>query len=260
LQLFVAEPAYPSIFPLGDSAVTLDLGNYIDEQHNALAVAIQDWLEIHRFPGVEDILTAYSSVSVHYNPSLAGAAWPRNQAGEGPFPREGIYPRVRMLLEQAWREVTGEGTFWPNVHEGNGRSFRIPVCYEREYAPDLSWVAAGLGLTAEEVIGIHATPVYRVYMIGFLPGFPYLGRLDERLQVPRKPQPVNVTAGGVGIAGVQTGIYPLTSPGGWHIIGRTPVKLFNPDADPPVRLLSGDYVQFYPVSLSEFRQLSARPA
>jgi inhibitor of KinA len=244
----VAEPAFPSIFPLGDSAVTLDLGNYIDEQLNALAVAIQHWLETHRFPGVGDILVAYSSVSVHYDPAIAIAAWPGH--------RDGIYPMVKTLLEEAWRAVTSDGTSWPDGYGGNGRSFRIPVCYEHEYAPDLSRVATGLGLTDEEVIGIHATPTYRVYMIGFLPGFPYMGKLDERLQVPRKPQPVTVTAGGVGIAGVQTGIYPLNSPGGWHIIGRTPVRLFDPDADPPVRLHSGDHVRFYPVSRVEFRRLS----
>jgi inhibitor of KinA len=101
--------------------------------------------------------------------------------------------------------------------------------------------------------------VYRVYMVGFLPGFPYLGTLDERLCMHRKPQPVNVPAGGVGIAGMQTGIYSLNSPGGWQIIGRTPVKLFDPAADPPVRLQAGDQVRFYPVSPEEYRQWSGRP-
>jgi inhibitor of KinA len=142
---------------------------------------------------------------------------------------------------------------------GNGRPLRIPVCYEGDYAPDLSVAATRLGMTEQEVVDLHSAGVYRVFMIGFLPGFAYMGKLDERLQLPRKLQPVNVTAGGVGIAGVQTGIYPLNSPGGWHIIGRTPVALFDANADPPVNLRSGDHVQFYPVSSAGFRQLSGRP-
>ena len=130
---------------------------------------------------------------------------------------------------------------------------------EGEYAPDLEWVATQKGLSPEEVIGLHVAELYRVYMIGFLPGFPYLGTVDERLRLPRKAQPVNVVAGGVGIAGMQTGIYPLNSPGGWQIIGRTPLILFDLAMDPPIRLQAGDQVQFYAVSSADFRDLSGRP-
>ncbi|WP_431216748.1 5-oxoprolinase subunit B family protein [Puia sp. P3] len=109
-----------------------------------------------------------------------------------------------------------------------------------------------MGYPRDEVIGLHSSNEYRVYMVGFLPGFPYLGKTDARLEVARKSQPAPVRAGGVGIAGLQTGIYPLSSPGGWRIIGQTPVVLFNPKADPPVHLQTGDRVQFYPISGSEF--------
>ena len=121
----------------------------------------------------------------------------------------------------------------------------------------MEWVTAQTGLSFEEVIRIHCAGTYRVYMIGFLPGFSYLGKLDPRLELPRKKFPVTVHAGGVGIAGMQTGIYPLNSPGGWQIIGRTPVRLFDPGMDPPVRLQTGDRVQFYPVPDSEYQRLGA---
>jgi len=134
----------------------------------------------------------------------------------------------------------------------SGHFFRIPVCYEGEYGPDLEWVAREKNLPRDKVIRLHSFCTYHVYMVGFLPGFPYMGKTDPRLEVSRKPQPVAVVAGGVGIAGIQTGIYPLNSPGGWQIIGRTPSKLFNPEFDPPVRLQAGDQVQFYPISREEF--------
>lgn len=258
-----------SIFPLGDSAITIDLGNCIEEQHNIRALALHDWLRAHRFPGMLDIIVAYSSVSVFYDPAVIRADHPEDPGG--------AFARVRDLLVHACEAVEGavanegretvEGAVAIEGREAgadgpglpvaapHGRLFRIPVCYQAEYAPDLDWVTHRTGLSREEVIGIHCAITYRVYMIGFLPGFCYMGRVDPRLELPRKQRPVTVVAGGVGIAGMQTGIYPLNSPGGWQIIGRTPVQLFDPQADPPVRLQSGDQVQFYPVSAVEFGQL-----
>jgi inhibitor of KinA len=236
-----------SIFPLGDSAITIDLGNCIEEQHNSKALALQGWLRAHPFPGLLDIIMAYSSVTVFYDPAVVAAIDPN-----GP---DGVFTRLKAHLERAWAEVAGSTP----APASQVKRFEIPVCYEGEYAPDLAAVAAQKKLSPEEVIGLHTAIVYRVYMVGFLPGFPYLGTLDERLCMPRKPQPVNVPAGGVGIAGMQTGIYSLNSPGGWQIIGRTPVKLFDPAADPPVRLQAGDQVRFYPVSPEEYRQWPGRP-
>jgi inhibitor of KinA len=256
----VAEPKSYVIFPLGDSAVTIDLGNCIDEQYNIRSLALYDWLQAHRFPGTRDIVMAYSSVSVFFDPAVMlanGIACPN-----------GVADWVEDLLARAWREVSvspGEQAGTAGQPGTNGRSasggntFRIPVCYEKEYAPDLEWVAIEKGLSAAEVIELHCAVIYRVYMVGFLPGFSYMGSVDQRLELPRKPLPVNVVAGGVGLTGRQTGIYPLNSPGGWQIIGRTPTKLFDAGTNPPVRLQSGDRVQFYPVSGVEFRDLSGRP-
>jgi inhibitor of KinA len=160
----------------------------------------------------------------------------------------GAYGRLQQLMEKALKEAGGTAGA-----ARSGHHFRIPVCYEKAYAPDLDWVAGEKGLSPDEVIGLHSSVQYRVYMVGFLPGFPYLGKTDTRLDVARKPQPAPVRAGGVGIAGMQTGIYPLNSPGGWRIIGQTPVVLFDPGTDPPIHLQTGDSVQFYPISELEYR-------
>lgn len=236
-----------SIFPLGDSAITIDLGNCIEEQLNRRALAVNDWLQAHRFPGFLDIIVAYSSVTIYYDPTIVQCGKLNNS--------NGIYYGLEGLLLQAWEETCGmadKAIDEKGTEGAKGHFFRIPVCYEGEYAPDLEWVAAEKGFSREEVIGLHTSVIYRVYMIGFLPGFPYMGKTDLRLETGRKKQPVPVAAGGVGIAGIQTGIYPLNSPGGWQIIGRTPMPLFNLREDPPIRIQAGDSIQFYPVSKKEF--------
>jgi len=242
-----------TLFPLGDSAVTLDLGSVIDEHHNIRVQAIHNWLWRHRFPGILDVIVAYSSVSVFYDPAVVRAS------GVTGGQRTGVW--IEGLLARGWEETArAEGEPGADAGArstgGTGRSFRIPVCYEGVYAPDLADVARQQGLSVPEVIGLHTAGIYRVYMIGFLPGFPYLGTVDPRLEVPRKQRPVPVLAGGVGVAGRQTGIYPLNSPGGWSIIGRTPVRLFDPATDPPVRLQTGDKVEFYPISTEEFHRVN----
>jgi inhibitor of KinA len=224
----------PSIYSLGDSAMTLDLGNCIDEQLNTRVLAIYDWLADHRLEGILDLIVAYSSVSIFYDPT-------------------GIEDRtaVSEWLLEGWNRTSA-------TPPGNERrDIRIPVCYEGEYAPDLEAVAREKGLSPGEIIDLHCAIAYRIYMIGFLPGFPYMGKIDPRLEIPRKSRPVPVIAGGVGIAGMQTGIYPSNSPGGWQIIGRTFARLFDRDADPPILLRTGDRVRFYSVSVAEF--LSSRP-
>jgi inhibitor of KinA len=244
-----------SIFPLGDSAITIDLGNCIDEQLNSRALALHDWLQAHRFPGLLDIIVAYSSVSMYYDPVIVRSGSLNNSRG--------AYYGLEGLLVRAWEETEGGrarkvedagggvGNGW-SERQVRGHFFRIPVCYEGEYAPDMEGVAREKGLSRDEVIGLHSAVIYRIYMVGFLPGFPYMGRTDPRLEIGRKKQPAPVVAGGVGIAGIQTGIYSLASPGGWQIIGRTPMPLFNLLEDPPIRLQAGDRVQFYPVSKMEF--------
>lgn len=219
----------PSIYSLGDSAMTLDLGNRIDEQLNTRVLAVYDWLGDHPLEGILDRIVAYSSVSVFYDPS-------------GTHDRTAVFEWLR----EAWRQTAGSSI------PKEGREIRIPVCYEGEYAPDIDEVAGQTGLTVGELINLHCIPEYRIYMIGFLPGFPYMGKIDPRLEVSRKIRPAPVIAGGVGIAGKQTGIYPLNSPGGWQIIGRTPLHLFDRHSNPPILLHIGDRVRFYPVSKADF--------
>jgi len=224
--------------------MTLDLGALIDEELNGKALAIAAWLrrQEHAFPGLRDIIVAYSSVTVFYDPVEMDVKQP---AATG-----GVYKYVRRLLEEAWAAT---GT--PDLIPFTGEPVRIPVCYGGAYGPDLEELCKLKNMPPEDIIALHCASIYRVYMIGFLPGFPYLGRLDPRLEAGRKQRPAPVVAGGVGIAGNQTGIYPVNSPGGWQIIGRTPTRLFDPAATPPVKLSIGDRIRFYPVSPEEFRAL-----
>ena len=133
------------------------------------------------------------------------------------------------------------------------RLVRIPVCYEKNYAPDMEEVAAVKNLSPAEVARIHASSEYRVYMLGFVPGFAYMAEVDERIAMPRKDEPrLQVPAGSVGITGRQTGVYPFATPGGWQLIGRTPLQLFNKEEDQPVLLKAGDRIQFYSITADEF--------
>jgi inhibitor of KinA len=136
--------------------------------------------------------------------------------------------------------------------EEAARIVDIPVCYEEKFAPDIEQLAKEKNISVEEVIRIHSSKQYRVYMLGFLPGFSYMGEGDEKISISRKSQPVMVAAGSIGIAGRQTGIYPLTSPGGWQIIGRTPLKLFDAKRKESTLLKAGDIVQFISISKNEF--------
>ncbi|MBX6395501.1 MAG: 5-oxoprolinase subunit PxpB, partial [Alicyclobacillaceae bacterium] len=162
------------------------------------------------------------------------------------------YRRMCALLETLVDEI-------PQGGEEAGRLVEIPVCYGGEFGPDLAYVADYHGLTPERVIEIHSSTEYRVYMIGFAPGFPYLGGLSPELATPRKTSPrLTIPAGSVGIAGNQTGVYSVSTPGGWQIIGRTPLVLFRPDLHPPSLLKAGDRVRFYPISREEFTRWNGR--
>jgi inhibitor of KinA len=196
-----------SIFPLGDSAITIDFGNCIEEQRNRMAIALHDRLQAHRIPGVEDVLVAYSSVSVLYDPYVVVGGVHDGVGANGRIGDEGIgaYARIKALVENAWNAVNGlEGPVLEEAVVGGPVQeealkvaiHRIPVCYEGEYAPDMAWVCGQTGLSATQVVEIHVATAYRVYMIGFLPGFPYLGKLDVRLQSSRKTRPMPVVAGG----------------------------------------------------------------
>jgi inhibitor of KinA len=230
-----------SIFPLGDSAITLDLGERIDEELNSKAFAIREWLAARPTRGVRDIIVGYSSVTLLYDPVEVM----EGLAADGAAGERGSFDHLRELLDQAVELVVVSPA-------GEGEPIRIPVCYGGRFGPDLEPVSRITGISPEEIMHLHGSPIYRVYMIGFLPGFPYLGKTDPRLNMARKALPVPVPAGSVGIVGIQSCIYPLHSPGGWHIIGRTPLKLFDPAAENPTRLKTGDRVQFFPIRSGEF--------
>jgi len=201
----------------------VEFGETIDPAVNRRVLASARQFEQARLPGVGDIVPTYRSVLIHYDPLVlsweAVMAWVRTQAAS-------IDPQ-------------------PGV---SSRRIEIPVVYGGEFGPDLDFVARAHDLSPEEVVRLHWSAEYIVYMMGFMPGFPYLGGLPPELETPRLENPrTRVRAGSVGLAGRQTGIYPLDSPGGWRIIGHTSVKLFDPALDPPALLAPGDRVRFVPV-------------
>jgi inhibitor of KinA len=156
-----------------------------------------------------------------------------------------VYDWMKKIMEEQLEQRA-------EIKSQENRVMKIPVCYDEEFAMDINKMAAAKNLSPEEVVRIHISKSYRVYMLGFLPGFAYMGELDEMIAMPRKPQPVKIATGSVGIAGRQTGIYPLASPGGWQIIGRTPLKLFDGNSNEPTLLRAGDSVQFYSITRDEF--------
>lgn len=224
------------IFPLGDSAITVDFGNIIDEELNLNVLGWYQQLTNDPVEGVIEIVPAYSSLTLHYDMLAVARSIPKGQQA---------YNWMCEAVEKRLQEPLA-------THHNNGSLVKVPVCYDTFFAPDLESLAEGKGMSKEEVVHLHQSKSYRVYMLGFLPGFAYLGQVDDKLATPRKPQPVEVAAGSIGIAGHQTGIYPMVSPGGWHIIGRTPVHLFDSDKENPALLKPGDTVQFVSITLHEF--------
>ena len=225
-----------SIFPLGDSALTLDFGNVIDKEINRKVLALFEHFRSLSLPFIKDLAPAYSSLTFHYD---TVALLHHNANRTGAF--EAIAQMIRSVIEKEREE-----------RAINPRQIRIPVCYAPKYAPDLSYIAEARGLSTEEIIRIHTSTAYTVYMLGFLPGFAYMGEVDERIAMPRRDQPRAVEGGSVGITGRQTGIYPLDSPGGWQLIGRTPLKLFHKHQEQPVLFQPGDEVHFYSITEDEF--------
>ncbi len=217
-----------------DHSLLVTFGEAIDASLHRRVRSLFVALERERITGVINLHPGYSSLLVDFDPMRVSAAdverWIRHRlAGEGE--RE---PDDSCLQE-------------------------VPVCYGGEFGPDLEAVASHCGMTAEEVVQRHSGPEYVVYFLGFSPGFPYLGGMDRALETPRLESPrKHVSAGSVAIGGRQTGIYPLASPGGWRIIGRTPLRLFDPRREPPTLLRMGDRLRFRPVTRAEFDRLEQR--
>jgi inhibitor of KinA len=228
------------IAPLGDTALVIRVGAQIDEPTRLSVRAMVRALEDAGIPGAE-VVPGFTTVTVHYDPT-------RLHMPDDPAltPYDVMQRHVSSVLESVVDDAAIDGN-----------TVEIPVCYGGEFGPDLEQVASHTGLTTAEVIERHSTAAYRVHLLGFLPGFPYLGGLDPRLATPRRDTPrTAVPAGSVGIGGAQTGVYPLESPGGWQLIGRSPVVLFDPMRSPPTLLAPGDLVRFRAIDRREYDSLS----
>lgn len=213
----------------GDAALLVELGHTIDVLVNIQVLAAAEIVGQARVPGVRDVVPAYGSFAVHFDP---------------------LRTDVPVLREVVARAVTAAP---PRIEQGRMGPIEIPVCYGGRFGPDLGAVAAWAGMDPHHVIDVHASREYRVFMLGFLPGFPYMATVDERIAMPRRGTPrTRVAAGSVGIAGPQTGVYSFDSPGGWQIIGRTPLALFDSRNEPPALLTPGQRVRFRSVSSLEF--------
>ncbi len=220
------------LISLGDSALTVEFGNVISVKLNETAVALSNRLAKDPFPGFIESVPAYASTSIFYDIAEVRRNFPE-------FPN--AFHAVSSIVDLALEDLD-------TTASSPSRLVEIPVRFDAEAGPDLDIVAESAGISTESVIEIFSGTVYRVFMLGFLPGFSYMGEVDERIATPRKSTPrAVVPKGSVGIAGKQTGIYSLASPGGWQIIGRTDVDMFTPDDESPCLLRPGDNVRFMPV-------------
>ena len=218
--------------PAGDGAILLDFGDSLDPVVNRAVHQVAVVLKKCRKPGIWGIVPAYTTLLIEFDPIQMTTAG------------------VIALLDQ----LNVEG-----VSDLPSRTFEIPVCYEGGLGPDLDDVASRLGTSIQSIIERHTGRSYQIYCIGFSPGFPLCGVLPENLRVPRRESPrTMVPSGSVAIAGFQTGVYPTASPGGWHILGRTPARLFVLHRDPPILYRPGDYIRFRAIDPKEFRELESR--
>lgn len=217
--------------PAGDAAVLLEFGTTIDPETNAAVHRVFRTLAADPPAGVTGLIPAYATLLVEFDPTVT--------------------TRAQVLADLAGRRYTG------GVEAG--RRVVLPVLYGGEGGPDLEEVARAAGISPDEVVRLHAGQDYRVYAVGFSPGFPFLGIVPEAIQLPRRASPrTRVPKGSVAIAGRQTGVYPADSPGGWHLIGRTPVPLFELGRTPPVPYQVGDRVRFRPVDAATYAELAER--
>jgi len=221
----------PEIMPLGDRALLVNFEQKIDPDIHSQVMDLSAKVEEASVDGVTFTLPAYCSVTIGFDPKKVSYL--------------DLKPTIVTMLKQPATKSTI-----------SSRSLTLPVCYEEPYALDLPEISKFSGLTPKKIIELHTGEIYRVYMLGFLPGFPYLGVLPKALQFPRKRNPrLQVPERSVGIAGQQTGIYPSGSPGGWNILGNTPLPIFNSSSDSPFLLQAGDQVKFKVISSREYQKL-----
>ena len=219
-------------FPAGDAGLVVEFGDRIERELSERVLHLNALVREAKIPGVVETVPTYRSLVVLYDPMIIDNAR--------------LISATEELLGIDGRELKP------------AKSWRIPACYEVEYALDLAEVAGRTGHSVEEIVQLHASTLFHVYMIGFAPGHPYMGDLPDWIAVPRRTDPrVKVPAGSIAISGNISVIYPIESPGGWHLIGATPIRLFDLRFDPPSLLSPGDKVRFHPITASEFNQIRA---
>ncbi|MBR3770099.1 MAG: 5-oxoprolinase subunit PxpB [Lachnospiraceae bacterium] len=222
------------ILTAGDSSLLVEFGKEISPDINRKIAATVQLMKEQHIEGVVDIIPAFCSLLINYDPRVISY--------------EEMKQRMQDLIKVDAK-----------AEAGRKRVFEIPVCYGGEYGPDIANIAKNAGLSEKEVIEIHSSRDYLIYMLGFLPGFTYLGGLDERIHTPRLATPrIKINAGSVGIGGSQTGIYPLDSPGGWQLMGMTPVKTYDPEREIPILVEAGDYIRFVPITEAEYLEIKAQ--
>ena len=230
------------IKPLGETGLIFNFGNEISPQLHRKIKNLADYIDKHPFDGFYECVVSYTSVAVFYNPFIV-----KNNCTN--VKDKTAFSIISDIIESYAAAASRQLQTPPHTVE-------IPVCYGGEYGPDIEFVADHNRLSTDEVIEIHSQNTYLVYMIGFCPGFPYLGGMNERIATPRRNEPrLSIPAGSIGIAGKQTGGYPISTPGGWQLIGRTPIDLFRPESLNPSLLHSGDLVKFVPISPQKYKQI-----
>lgn len=223
----------PRIVPAGDASLVIEFEELIDPRVNARVVALAQAIRDTALPGVLEVVPAYRAIAVYFDPLRTDA--------------DRLTPSMNALVSVPVR-APRSGT----------HAITVPVCYGGSFGPDLSTVAAFAGLSEPDVVGVHVATRYRVFMLGFTPGFAYMGIVNPRIAAPRRETPrVRVPAGSVAIAGRQTGVYPFDSPGGWQIIGRTPLRPCDFTRSMPFLFAAGDQVRFQPIAADEFARIAA---
>lgn len=233
-------PSY-KISSLGDAALSVDFGNIISHTINDAVISLFKKLQQQPVEGMTEAVPAYSSITIYYDVLSIHKIKSEEKTA---------FDWIKNKVEDFLKKETEPYLF-------EKREILIPVCYENEFATDKEWIMNKLKISWKEIIQMHTSKHYRVYMLGFLPGFAYMGEVDNKIELPRKQQPSNVVAGSVGIAGKQTGVYPFDSPGGWQIIGRTPMKFFNKENNEPTLVQAGDSVKFISISIDEFENIKS---
>lgn len=239
------------IYALSETAIVIEFGKKIEADIHKRVKAFVSYIEKHSFQGFIETVPAYSSVTVFYDPLqvIKGEANRSNVLKS----RKSAFDIVSSLMNEFVIQAN-------DAVDNLKRVVEIPVCYGGTFGPDLQFVAEQNNLTSAEVINIHSQGEYPVYMIGFAPGFPYLGGMSKKIATPRRSSPrTSIPKGSVGIAGNQTGVYPISTPGGWQLIGRTPIQLFLPEDDRPSFLQPGDIIKFVPISQKEFEEYKEGP-